>query len=90
MLNRQDSRLYLGLLDAIHAGIYQLLDIAASDLPAIATITKKYNDLGLDFADACLMHLAEREGINRVFTLDRRDFSVFRTAMGEPLALLPL
>lgn len=35
------------------------------------------------------MHLAEREEIEHVFTLDRRDFSAFRTASGKALTLLP-
>ena len=89
LLNRQDSRLYLELLDAVHDGVYQLLDITPADFPTIAEITKKYRDLGLDFADGCLMHLAEREGIDQVFTLDRRDFSVFRTGAGKTLKVLP-
>jgi hypothetical protein len=38
LLNRQDSRLCLELLDAIHSGVYQLLDISANDLPAVAAI----------------------------------------------------
>ena len=35
------------------------------------------------------MHLAEREGIRHVFTLDRRHFGVFRTQQGESLVVLP-
>jgi len=89
LLNRQDSRLYLELLDAIHDEVYKILPIEASEFPAIAKITKKYANLGLDFADGCLMYLAERDAISHVFTLDRRDFSLYRTAKGEALTLLP-
>ena len=32
----------------------------------------------MDFADAALVRVAERERIRRIFTLDRRDFSVYR------------
>jgi len=35
------------------------------------------------------LHLAERERIDRVFTIDRKDFSVYRTQAGKSLTLLP-
>lgn len=35
------------------------------------------------------MYLTEREGIYKVLTLDKRDFSVFRTASGQCLSLVP-
>lgn len=40
----------------------------------------KYKDLPMDFADAALVRVSEREKIRRVFTLDPRDFSVYRPA----------
>ncbi len=40
-------------------------------------------------ADACLMHLAERDGIQHVFTLDRRHFRVFRTSNGRCIVAAP-
>jgi predicted nucleic acid-binding protein len=47
------------------------------------------SDLGIQLADASLVHLANREGIDTIFTLDRRDFSVMRKAGGRKLRLLP-
>lgn len=38
----------------------------------------KYRDLPMDLADASLVRVAERDGIATVFTVDRRDFSVYR------------
>jgi len=40
-------------------------------------------------ADGALVYLAEREGIDTVFTLDRRDFSVYRLRNGRGLRILP-
>ena len=40
-------------------------------------------------ADIALVYLAERERIQHIFTLDRRDFNVYRTAAGAPFQLLP-
>ena len=69
--------------------VYRLLPLEASDFEPIRVIRERYDDLGLDFADAALMHLANREGIEDVFTLDRRHFLVFRTEADRPLVLYP-
>lgn len=90
MLNRYDSRLVHYLLQACRDGVYSLLPLDKSDIIKIDGLIAKYQDLSLDFADAALMHLADRERIEHVFTLDRRDFSVFRTSTGKPLSLLPV
>jgi hypothetical protein len=39
-------------------------------------------------ADASLMYVAEQNGIEHVFTLDRRDFTIFR-CRGKALTLIP-
>jgi len=89
MLNRVSSQLTRQIHLAFSAGIYQLLSIDKSDLDAVFGIIDRYNDQNIDFADACLMHLAERESIERVFTIDRKDFSVYRTQTGNSLTILP-
>lgn len=89
LLNRYDSRLVHHLLAACRDNVYTLLPLDNSDLGRIDQLIAKYQDLYLDFADAALMYLAERESIEHVFTLDRRDFSVFRTTSGKSLMILP-
>lgn len=49
----------------------------------------KYADLGPQLADATLVYLAETLQISDVFTLDRRDFSVYRLTSGETLRIHP-
>jgi uncharacterized protein len=39
---------------------------------------KKHQDLPMDLADAALVRVAERKRIRRIFTLDRRGFSLYR------------
>ena len=41
-------------------------------------LMQQYNDLPMDLTGAALVRAAEREGIGRIFTLDRRDFGVYR------------
>jgi uncharacterized protein len=49
----------------------------------------RYASAGAQLADAAVMYLAEREGIQTVFTLDRRDFSIYRTTANRALAIVP-
>jgi predicted nucleic acid-binding protein len=50
---------------------------------------QKYKDLPMDLADATLLRVAEREGIRRVFTIDRRDFALYRPARIGRLQIIP-
>ena len=77
------------LLASVDGRFLKLLPLTEVDLPAITTILARYGNLELQIADACLLHLARREAIQTIFTLDRRDFSVVRTARGKKLRLIP-
>jgi len=68
---------------------FKLLALNERDLRGIAAILAKYEGLGIQLADASLMHLVNREGIGTIFTLDRRDFSVLRLARGRKLRVMP-
>jgi predicted nucleic acid-binding protein len=63
------------------------LDLAASSWMDRAA--EQYADLRPQLADLAIAYLAEREGIQHIFTLDRRDFLVYRRTSGEPFILLP-
>jgi predicted nucleic acid-binding protein len=52
-------------------------------------LMNKYQDLPMDFADASLVVVAERENISTIFTLDHKDFKVYRTKHGKRFKLLP-
>ena len=75
--------------DSFDGGLFALLTLDVDDLPAIAAMMKRYESSGLQFADATLAHLAERENIRTVFTTDRRDFSIIRLKRNRTLKLLP-
>ena len=77
------------LLSCFHGRPFELVPMGEPDLPAIGAILAKYEDLGIQLADASLVHLANREGIETIFTLDRRDFGVMRLARGRKPHLIP-
>jgi predicted nucleic acid-binding protein len=63
------------------------LDAAAADW--IADHAQRYADLKPQLADLTLLYLAQQANINLVFTLDRRDFQVFRNRENKPFRLIP-
>ncbi|MDZ7621767.1 MAG: twitching motility protein PilT [Candidatus Competibacteraceae bacterium] len=77
------------LFQGLETGLLKLMALDETAAPWIATFLHRYRDLGAQLADACLMYLAEHEKIETVFTLDRRDFSVYRLSDKRPLNILP-
>ncbi len=70
-------------------GPLRLLQLDDSAPPWISAFLRRYRKLRPQLADAALVYLAEREGIETVFTLDRRDFSVYRLRGNRGFQLLP-
>jgi uncharacterized protein len=77
------------LFHSFDGGLFALFTLDAKDLPAVAALMKRYADSRIQFADAALVHLAERENIRTVFTLDRRDFSIIRLKRNRAIKLIP-
>lgn len=77
------------LLTLVSLGKIEVCHADAAAVSWISEFMARYDDLGVQLADACLMYLAEHHGIDTVFTLDRRDFSVFRFQDGRAPTLIP-
>lgn len=77
------------ILSWVVRGRVELLRLDDSDVVAIDAILASYADQSFSVADASLMHVAEREGIKEVFTVDDIHFSLFRTKSGDSLELIP-
>jgi hypothetical protein len=50
---------------------------------------RRYENIGLQLADASLIHLAECEGVRTIFATNRRDFSIVRLRRNRSLTLIP-
>jgi len=77
------------LLESAAAGLFKILSLTEEDASAIAVVLKRYRSLKPQLADAALVHLARRERIYTIFTLDRRDFQVYRPARARAFRILP-
>ena len=73
----------------IRSGAVTVLPIADRDLPDIEALMHKYHDRPMDFADATLVHLAQRESLSTVFTIDHDDFETYRAGGRKRLRILP-
>jgi uncharacterized protein len=66
------------LLEFVAAGAIELADLGPAQLIRSAELMVKHKELPMDLADATVVVLAEQLRTNMVFTLDRRDFSIYR------------
>ena len=73
----------------IRSGAVTVLSISDRDLPDIQMLMRKYRDRPMDFADATLVHLAQRESLSTVFTIDHDDFETYRVGGRKRLRILP-
>lgn len=77
------------LLGHLADGTLRLLALGEDDIARIRQLMEKYRDLPMDLADASLVAVGERERIGRVFTIDRRDFSLYRPARLGRFEIVP-
>lgn len=73
---------------SLRSGTIKVEPIVDGDLPDLERLMLKYADRPMDFADATLVRLAEREGLTTILTVDR-DFEVYRIGGRKAFRVLP-
>jgi predicted nucleic acid-binding protein len=82
-------RAFRTLLNSFEQGLLEVPPITGHEAEAIAHIMSRYASLRPQFADATIVYLAHREEIETIFTLDRRDFTVYRPSGKSSFRLIP-
>ena len=59
------------------------------DYERMRVLMQKYRDLPMDLADASLVRLAEERRVRDIFTLDERDFRIYRIHGRQSFRLWP-
>jgi len=72
------ARMRAALAELVERGAIRIHHPDGAGYARIAALLRKYTDLDPDWADICLVWLAESTGINRIATLDVTDFSTYR------------
>jgi predicted nucleic acid-binding protein len=73
----------------LRSGAVTVLAIADEDLPALDGLMARYHDRPMAFADATLVHLARREALVTILTIDHDDFEAYRIDGRRRFRILP-
>lgn len=73
----------------LRSGAVALAPLADGDLPEIEALMERYRDRPMDFADATLVHLARRETLDTILTVDNDDFETYRIEGRKRFRILP-
>jgi uncharacterized protein len=77
-------------IDHIVHGSWPITNLEPVDLQRAAELMARYAESRIGFVDAAIAALAERLAIVRVYTLDRRDFTILRPRHAPAFEVLPL
>lgn len=77
----------IDFLEWISRGAVEIHNTENTDFKRLKDLTEKYRDLPMDFADSCLVCLAEKLDINTIATIDR-DFTIYRIAGKKKFKML--
>jgi predicted nucleic acid-binding protein len=64
--------------------------IEDSEMAQLRSLMLQYWDRPMDFADATLVHLANRESLSTILTVDQADFATYRLTGKRRFQVLPL
>lgn len=73
----------------LRSGAVTILPIGDTDLPDVEALMKRYRDRPMDFADATLVRLGDRESLSTVFTIDHDDFETYRLTGRRRFRIVP-
>lgn len=78
-----------GLWGFLIRGGVEVVHLGVGEMARCRELMMKYRDLPMDLADATLVVLGEKRSIDRIFTLDHRDFKVYRPTHVKRFKLIP-
>jgi hypothetical protein len=73
----------------VRSGALTVLPLSDLELADLEALMRRYRDRPMDLADATLVHLAERESVSTVFTIDHDDFETYRISGRKKFRILP-
>lgn len=74
----------------VRSGALVLGTIEDAELPQLRELMLRYWDRPMDFADATLVHLANRELLSVILTVDQADFVTYRLEGKRRFRVLPI
>ena len=77
-------------VDFFLSGGALLVPSTVTSLQRVRRVLDKYADLPMDFADATLVHVAARESLSLILTVDHDDFETYRIGGRKKFSILPV
>jgi len=88
-LLRQSPEALQALFTLVEDEYVRIHYLPENSAPWLKDFFARYRDQGPQLADASLIYLADSLDLGTIFTLDRRDFSVYRRGDGSMLEIVP-
>jgi hypothetical protein len=88
-LSSRNSHTIEKIWSFVRSGALTIHPIDDSDLSELHGLMAQYADRPMDFADATLVHLANRESLSVILTIDHDDFETYRLAGRKKFTILP-
>ena len=88
-LLRGSARSQAALWGMLESGGLDVAPLTPADAPQMRALMTRYRDQPMDLADAALVCVAERDGLDRIFTVDRRHFGTDRIDRRRRFVILP-
>jgi predicted nucleic acid-binding protein len=73
----------------VRSGALAVSSITDADLPSLDALMHQYRDRPMDFADATLVRIAEREFLSLILTIDHNDFETYRIQGRRRFRIVP-
>ena len=80
------------LMNVVTSGVLDFVNVDIALMERAFALMRRYANTRMDFADATLVAVAETRGLRTIFTLDRRDFSIYQIQRGHgsyPFEMIP-
>lgn len=89
LYSRADVRAVARLLDLVEAGLVKIDFRIEHHTSRIATLLQRYENVPMDYADACIVVMAEQEKYREhvILTVDDNDFRIYRRNGREALTI---
>jgi uncharacterized protein len=84
--DRREKRL---AWEFVRSGALTVATLSDRDLPDLDALMQRYQDRPMDLADATLVHVARREALSSVFTIDHDDFETYRIVGRKRFHIVP-
>ena len=88
-LTQRNLRDIAAVWTLLRSGAIQMSPITSQELRQIQALMEAYADRPMDFADATLVHLAARESLSLILTVDHDDFETYRIGGRKRFSILP-